>query len=123
MIKVSFGTLSLIGTIIVMIILADTFMTLLFTKAATAPFQLLLVSMIFFVASIPIVSLVIYYLKKPKVLSVNSILQVIIVIVGNFILIPKFGKLGPAISLILSYGITLFTTAFYALIELKRKHA
>lgn len=123
MMKISFGTLGLIGTIVVMILLADPFMNLLFTKAAVEPFQLLLISMIFFVASIPVVSLVIYYLKKPKILSVNSVLQVVIVIAGNYILIPQYGKLGPAISLILSYGITLFTTAFYAFIELKRKHA
>lgn len=126
MMKVILGTLGIIATILFLMIIAEPFMVILFSekaRPAVGVFQLLLLSMIFFVASIPVVALVIYYLRKPQILSVNGILQLIIVVLGNLYFIPKFGKLGPAYSLILSYGITLFTTAFFCLIFLRRKHA
>lgn len=113
--KVIAGTLGLIVSILVLISIAYPFMTILFgekTKPAVPVFQLLLFSMIFFVASVPAVSLAIYYLKKPHILTVNSILQLIIVVVGNLIFIPRFGKLGPAFSFILAYGVTFFLTTF-----------
>lgn len=115
--KVIFGTLGLIGTIIILIIIAEPFMLILFTQKAQGAilvFRLLLVSMIFFVASIPSVSLVIYHLRKPEILSINSILQLLIVFIGNLVFIPKLGRLGPAVSLILAYGITLITTSIWA---------
>lgn len=112
--KVILATLALIATIIVMIVIAEPFMVVLFgekTRVASSVFRLLLISMIFFVGSIPAVSLAIYYLKKPYILTVNSILQLIIVIVGNLIFIPRFARTGAAFSLILAYGITLFSTS------------
>lgn len=126
MLKVCFGTAGIIATIIFLILIAEPFIVTLFSekaRSAVIVFQYLLVSMIFFVASIPVVSLVIYYLRKPQILSINGVLQLIIVVIGNIYFIPRFGKLGPAYSLILSYAITLVTTTFFCLIFLKRKHA
>lgn len=123
--KVIFATLGIIVTIAVLYIIAEPFMIILFSekaRPAVEVFQMLLMAMIFFVASIPAVSLSIYYLRKPQILSINSILQLIIVVVANFYFIPKYGRLGPAYALILSYGITLLTTVILSFYFLKKKH-
>ena len=91
-------------------------------ESAISVFRLLLISMIFFVGSIPAVSLVIYYLKKPHVLTINSILQLIIVVAGNLIFIPKFGRFGAAYSLILAYSITLILTSVLTYYHYKQRH-
>lgn len=122
--KIILATVGLIATIIVMIVIAEPFMVVLFgqkTIVAVSVFRLLLVSMIFFVGSIPAVSLAIYYLKKPYILTVNSVLQLVIVIIGNLILIPRFSRMGAAISLILAYGITLLSTSILTYYHF-RKH-
>lgn len=123
MIKVIGATLGLISSILVLILIAHPFMTILFgekTAPAVPVFQLLLVAMIFFVAGTPAVVLALYYLKKPHILTINGILQLIIVIAGNFIFIPIFGKFGPAYSLILAYGITFFLTTFMSVGYLRK---
>ena len=125
-IKVSLATVGVITTILFLILIADPFLTTLFgEKAAPAVgvFRVLLISMIFFVASLPAVSLVLYYLKKPYILTINSILQVIIVIGGNIIFIPLFGRYGAAYSLIAAYGSTLFLTSGMCWYLIKTKHA
>ncbi len=124
MIKVIIVTLAMISTIIVLILIAYPFMTILFgvkTAPAVGVFQILLLSMIFFVASIPAVSLAIYYLKKPHILTVNSILQLFIVILGNLIFIPIYGKFGPAYSLLLAYSVTFFLTSYLSFYYYKKK--
>ena len=126
MLKVIMGTIGLIGTVLVLILVAKPFMLLLFPQKgieAISVFQLLLVSMIFFVGSLPAVSLAIYHLKKPHILTINSVLQLIIVFFGNLIFIPKFGHFGASYSLIIAYSITLFSTSAMTLYYLKKKHA
>lgn len=123
--KVMIATAGIILSNIIMIILAYPFMSILFGAKglmAASVFQLLLLAMIFFVASVPSVSLAIYYLKKPYILTVNSVLQVITVLLGNFIFIPKFGRFGAAYSLIAAYGISLLLTSFLSFYHLQKKH-
>ncbi|MBI2617091.1 oligosaccharide flippase family protein [Candidatus Gottesmanbacteria bacterium] len=125
MIKVTIGTGGIVTTILVLILFAHPFITVLFgqkAESAVSVFQLLLLAMIFFVASIPVVSLAIYYLRKPHILSVNSIIQLFVVIIGNLFFIPRFGRMGTAYSLIIAYGITLFFTAYLVFIYLRKKH-
>lgn len=108
-------TLALIATIIILIIFAYPFLSLLFQdkgRAAAPIYRIYLVAMIFFVGSIPSVALVTYYLKKPWILSVNSIIQLVTVFFGNLIMIPAFGIYGTVYSLILAYSITLFLTSY-----------
>lgn len=123
--KVIFGTAGLIGTVVILIIIAEPFMLTLFPQKgadAVSVFQLLLFSMIFFVGSLPAVSLAIYYLKKPQILTINSVIQLFIVFGGNLILIPQFGRFGAAYSLILSYGLTLFSTSAMTYFYFKKRH-
>lgn len=122
--KVFIGTLCLIISIVILITIASPFMITLFgekSRSAIPILQVLLISMIFFVGSIPAVSLAIYYLKKPQILTINSILQLLIVIPGNLYFIPRYGSIGPAFSLIGTYGITLFSTTYLSFYYLKKK--
>ncbi len=124
MMKVIMGTLGLIGTVLALILFAKPFMLLLFPQKgmeAISVFQLLLFSMIFFVGSLPAVSLAVYFLKKPHILTVNSVLQLFVVFIGNLIFIPKFGRFGATYSLIIAYSITLFSTSAMTLFYLKKK--
>lgn len=118
------ATLGVILSIILFIAVAHPFMVILFSsKAAPAVsvLRLLLFSMIFFVGSTPAVALAIYYLKKPQILAINSVLQLIIVILGNFIFIPLWGRLGPAVSLILAYGVSFVLTSYLSYYYWKKK--
>lgn len=112
--KIIIGTLGLITTILIMLIIANPFMLLLFgqkTLPAVPIFRLLLISMVFFVASIPPVALAIFHFKKPYILTVNSIIQLVIVLIGNFLMIPVLGGIGAALSLIFAYGLTFVITS------------
>lgn len=118
LLKIIFGTLGLIASIIIFIMIAKPFMLILFgdkSIGAVPVLRLLLISMIFFTGSIPAVALAIYYLKKPFILTVNSVLQLITVIVGNLIFIPEFGRIGPAFSLIAAYGLSFTVTTLMSL--------
>lgn len=120
--KVILVTGGIIFTIILLLIIAFPFMTVLFPQKgamSVGVFRILLISMIFFVGSIPSVSISIYYLKKPQILTINSIIQVVIVFFSNLILIPKYGNYGAAYSLIMAYGITFFLTSYLALYYFK----
>lgn len=122
--KVILATVGLIATVIFLIFFSSPFMLLLFPEKGTVAvsvFQLLLFSMIFFVGSLPAVSLAIYYLRKPHILTVNSVIQLLIVFFGNLVLIPKFGRFGAAYSLIISYGLTLFSTSALTFFYFKKR--
>lgn len=123
--KIILATSGLILTIFIMIIFAYPFITLLFgekTASAVPVFQLLLISMIFFVASVPAVAIAVFYLKKPFILTWNSLIQLGIVIIGNLLFIPPLGKFGPAFSLIIAYGLTLIITVIMTIREFQLRH-
>ena len=123
--KALFGIIVLVSSIIFMLFFAGPFMLILFgdkALAAVTVFRLLLISMIFFVLSVPVVSLAVYYLKAPYILTVNSIIQLLIVVFGNIIFIPQFGRNGPAVSLILAFSITLITTTIWTVKLLRKRN-
>jgi O-antigen/teichoic acid export membrane protein len=123
--KVIAGTFFFISTVFFMIIVAEPFIRILFGEkfSESIPvFRLLLVSMIFFVGSVPSVSVAIYYLKKPWILTVNSVIQVVIVFVGNILTIPIYGRFAPAYVSIVAFGFTWFLTSMLSFSYLKKHH-
>jgi O-antigen/teichoic acid export membrane protein len=123
--KVILATIALIATILILIVLAYPFITILFGEKArdsVEVFRVLLVSQIFFTASIPAVAVAIYYVRKPHILTLNSILQLIIVVVGNMIFIPRYGRIGPALSLIVAFAASLICTTYMSFMYLKKHH-
>jgi len=61
-------------------------------------FQALALSMIPFLFTAPSVSAIIYAMKKPKIIGYFSIFQIFAILILNYILIPKFGAIGPTIT-------------------------
>lgn len=64
--------------------------------------QLLLISNIPFLIAIPINNLLTYTFKRPGILAFSSLVQLVIILIANYFLIPLYGKYGPAISIILA---------------------
>jgi O-antigen/teichoic acid export membrane protein len=101
-VKSSLVVIGLIAAMGLGVVIAKPFIILLFgIKAAgsVVPFQALTLAFMPFVASIVATTIIVYNLKKPKILGLMSILQFVLVVVGNLIFIPKFGSLGPAVTL------------------------
>jgi len=122
--KIILATIGLIVTILIFILIAKPFMVILFSEKSLPSVPVLrslLISMMFFTGSIPGVALSVYYLKKPFILTVNSILQLITVIFGNLIFIPHFGRIGAAFSLIAAYGLSFLLTSFMSFYYLKKE--
>jgi O-antigen/teichoic acid export membrane protein len=74
---------------------------------AIKPFYLLLTAMAGLVASVPILLPIIYILKQPKIISFLSGIQLLIILIGSLILIPKYGYLAPAYLWLVSQFIIL----------------
>lgn len=116
--KVVFAISILIGFAIILFVTAHPFMRVLFGSKgenAAQVLQLLLVGILFYLAVIPFSSLILYYFRKPYVLTLNGFLQLGIIIIGNLYFIPLYGKLGPTYSLILAYACTFFISTFWVL--------
>lgn len=109
------ATVGLIATIFFPLVFARFFLVLLFGVDKGLPsveiFRVLLVGMIFFVASIPAVSIALYHLHKPHILTVNSFLQLITVASLNLVLIPRYQAVGAAYSLIVAYALSFIVTS------------
>ena len=78
--------------------------------SAVPVFQVLAVSMIPFLFTVPSVTAAIYSLKKPIFIGAFSFFQLAFVLVMNLFLIPKYGAFGPAIT----YGALNSILAIYS---------
>lgn len=63
--------------------------------ASVPVLQALLISMTGFIIATPFISLLIYTFRKPYITSITSVLQLLTILVCNWLFIPKFGSLGP----------------------------
>ncbi len=91
--------------VVVWVLLARPFVLFLFGEKyenSIVIFQWLALSMIPFVFTAPSVSAIIYSLKKPKYIGLFSIFQTALIIILNYLLIPRFGAFGPTIT----FGVT-----------------
>lgn len=119
------STAGLVVTIFIPFLFAEFCMTLLFADKGvfSAPvFRVLLIGQMFFVGSIPAVTLALYHLHKPHILTINSVLQLITVVVLNFFFIPKFGAIGAAYSLVAAYAFSLALTSIMSWQYWRKKH-
>lgn len=113
--------LAIFGLIMAMafgIVIAKPFILLLFGQksiASVLPFQALTAAFMPFVASTLATTIIIYNLKKPKVLGLLTILQLACVFTGNLLFIPRFGSIGPAITLGITNSLVLLISTFYVL--------
>lgn len=75
-------------------------------------FRWLILSSAFFVASSVPITAILYFLGKSKFFALISLAQLLLIFLGNLVLIPKFGVIGPAISLAVAYGIIFIVSLF-----------
>ena len=109
-------------SIILVGLIAKPLITIIFgTKylSALTPFYLLLIAMASLMVTVPVTLPVIYVLKKPQIIAYLSVVQLIIVSVGNFILIPRYGILAPPILLIITQLIVIIVGGYYTIRWLK----
>jgi O-antigen/teichoic acid export membrane protein len=112
LIKSLLALLPITAGIIVWIIFAKPFMLLLFgTKylASVPVFQALAAAQIPFLFTVPSVSAIIYSMKKTVYIGAFSFFQIAAIFALNFVLIPKYGPIGPAVTL----GVTNIILAVY----------
>ena len=90
--------------------------------SALTPFYLLLIAMAGLMATVPVILPIIYILKKPWIIANLSIIQLVIIILGNLILIPKYNYLAPPILLIISQFFIVVVGSYYTIQWLKSAH-
>jgi len=115
-IKKSVLLMSLLVAPIVILFFLSPWLTVKIYGTVYAPsstiFRWLLVSSFFFIASSIPVTVIIYFLGKAKLFFAISVIQLMAIFIGNIILIPKVGVIGPAISLALAYGLSFILSLF-----------
>lgn len=101
LVKASFALIPIIVGIIVWILIAEPFIVILFGEKylpAVPIFQALSAAMIPFVLTVPSVSAIVYSMKKTVFIGAFSFFQIAAIFLGNLFLIPKFGAIGPTIT-------------------------
>lgn len=83
--------------------------------------QWLFAAMIPFALSVPSVNILIYYFKKPSVITYLSFLQLVIIISISYLYIPSLGIFAPVLALGLSNTLVLFVTYVFSLKYLSQK--
>jgi O-antigen/teichoic acid export membrane protein len=98
--------------IIVWIIIAEPFITILFGQkylAAVPVFKALAASMIPFILTAPAVPAIIYAMKKPVYIGVFSFFQIAAIFLINYLLIPVIGAFAPTVA----FGVVHTILAIY----------
>jgi len=116
-------TVGLLGSIVVLFIIAQPFILLVFGaeyESSIPVFKALLLPMVFFVMQLPLSGLVIYTLKKPQIFAVSAIVQLIIIFSSNLVFIPRFGVFGPVFGLSFGY-LGAFVTLLVGFMYFKNK--
>lgn len=113
LIKSSLVTLGIVALMVVWILVAKPFITILFGQkylSAVPIFQALCAGLIPFMAAVPPVTAIIYAMKKTIFIGMFSFFQIAAVFILNFIFIPKYGPIGPTIT----FGVINSILAIYS---------
>lgn len=102
------------------IIFVDPIISLLGPKysLSSGVLKWLLVGLVPFALSSPSVNALIYTFHKPKIIALLSVIQLPLIIIGNILLIPKYGIFGPVIVIAFWNLSTLLVTTIKAKWEL-----
>lgn len=110
--------------ILIVGILSAPYITLLFGndyREATGVMQWLFVAIIPLLMSGPAVNVLIYHFKKTEVIAFMAVLQLIIVLVVNYLFIPQLGVFAPVLALGIAQFSTTFITYIFAVYYLYKK--
>ncbi len=126
LLKAALAIAVLIGGMVGITIFAKPFILLLFGQKAinsVAPFQGLTLANIPFVASSLAISIIIYNLKKPKIIGLIAIFQAIIVTSSNLVLIPKYNYFGAIIATAVAQVSILIVTTIVVISHWRRSES
>lgn len=101
--------------IIIKIIYGDVY------NSATGILRILLLTNIPFLLGIPVSNFLIYTFKKPQATTYSSLLQLIIIILGNLFLIPRYGAVAPAYSIAIASSSALIFNLIYLFALIKNE--
>lgn len=87
---------------------------------SVAPFSVLLVSQAMFLLAVPVHSAVIYYFSYPKLFVLISIIHLLIILILGWILIPRFGYIGAAITTLVGSVSNFLIPGFWVLRKFKK---
>lgn len=122
--KVILVVMGILATIIFMYFIAPWFIVFVLGSQyveSVPVFRFLLLPMALFTATIPSVNFLLYFLSKPQVSTFNTFVSLLIIIFGNLVFIPAFGRFGPAITLTLAYSFTLISSCSFAIYFYRRR--
>lgn len=81
----------------------------------------LLISTFFFVVSSVPITVILYFLGRPKLFALVCFFQLALILLGNLLFIPLLGVVGPAITLAVAYGIVFLVSFVIVYRGLKEK--
>jgi len=113
LLKSSLVTLGIIVLIVIWILIAKPFITILFGDkylSAVPIFQALCIGLIPYMSAVPSVTAIIYAMKKTIYIGMFSFFQIAAIFILNFVLIPKYGTFGPTIT----FGVVNTILAIYS---------
>lgn len=114
----------LVTSLIAVMILSPLIIRVVFGSAyvySIPVLQILLLSTIPFLLAIPTNGLLTYTFKKPHILSISSLIQLLIIFSFNLIFIPRFGRLGPAISIGIAALVAMVISFISVIYYLRKK--
>lgn len=122
--KKSILLISVLFSLVAVLFILSPYLTVLIYgevyKPAIFIFRVLLISSAFFIASsIPTVILL-YYFGQSRLFAILSAIQFALIFIGNLVLIPRLGVVGPAISLVIAYGFIFLACSFVIFQKFKK---
>lgn len=84
-------------------------------------FRWLLASSVFFIASSVPTLAILYYLGESKFFAIISLVQLVLIFLGNLFFIPLLGVIGPAVSLVVAYSVIFLVSLVFFLKQTKKK--
>lgn len=104
--------------------LAFVLIPLIYTSAysfSVWPFLILLYAQLIFLLSVPSHQTIFYYFSKPKVFVLISLVIIVVLVSLNLLLVPKFGIIGAAVTVLTGSIINFILPSVYVYIKLKKR--
>ena len=119
LIKATLATLPMVGVVVAWIIIAKPFILILFGQKylqSVTTFQALAAAYIPFILTAPPVTAIVYSIKKPSLIGIYSVINLILVFGLNLVFIPKYGQFGPVITIAIT-NVALAIFSWYIVIK------
>ena len=89
-------------------------------KEAVPAFQVLSLAMVFILLSVPAQGTLIYFLSKPKIFFILSLIQFLVIVIFYLIFIPKYGAFGASLAFLISSFLAFVIPTIFVLVKFKK---